>query len=66
MVREWWGRPGLDGLMQEDEQHSAVDNNGDDHDVDNDQEEDNVVKAGLGGLAQVGLRAHATSVLRAT
>ena len=52
--------------MQEDEQHSAVDNNGDDHDVDDDYEKDNVVKAGLGGLVRVGLRAHATSVLRAT
>ena len=63
--------------MQEDEQHSAVDNNGDDrdvgdddndddHDVGDDQEKDNVVKAGPGGLVQVGLRAHATSVLRAT
>ena len=49
--------------MQEDEQHSAVDNNGDDRDVDDDQEKDNVVKAGPGGLVQVGLRAHATSVL---
>ena len=36
--------------MQEDEQHSAVDNNGDDRDVGDDQEKDNVVKAGPGGL----------------